>query len=442
MGTTAIPAPCRAPSPEQPPAQGRGEVLPWHTQPSNHAPSPPAQFTDDQGSPPAGTFPYTPSMVLCSVQIPDPARSRHGGCIYPLSSPDSPHSQSPLGAPLPSEGARARVPGLGGLSSGPAAPARLPGCGRCLLRLCPEPRHRSRRGAQPPRGSGAFQWHGSLPGHRSLPGVPEPPGDTGGAELPGCGATQRYRSRRGAGAAGYRPTAVPWPPGPVSVPLFSSVPPRPVPLPPAPPGRHRGARPGGLRAPRPAAGERGPGLRLKKDPGSPPPFNPYCSGGSGLTHPTSLQVSPAPRPKYLLLQALSGPHSSPHNNAVSRIPGLCSPASPSTYVRSSALSRPLSSTHSSIPAFRGAAGGVSHFWSVGDQPSPAPGTDAPAADSVPLRTQPYPCVFPQGSGLPASHKAGLTSLSPCHRDHLCCRERLLCSRIYRWSKQDPKMRVR
>ncbi|XP_059711577.1 uncharacterized protein LOC132331781 isoform X3 [Haemorhous mexicanus] len=130
-------------------------------------------------------------MVLCSVQIPDPARSRHEGCIYPLPSPDSPHSQSPLGAPLPSEGARARVPRLEGLSSGPAAPARLPGCGRCLLRLCPEPRHRSRRDAQPPRGSGAFQWYRSHPGHQSLPRVPEPPAGTGGAELPGCGATQR-----------------------------------------------------------------------------------------------------------------------------------------------------------------------------------------------------------------------------------------------------------
>lgn len=168
------------------------------SQPSHHAPSPPARFADEQRSPPAGTFPYTPSSVLCSVQIPDPARSRHGGSIYPLPSPDSPSSGSPLGAPLPSEGPRARVPGRGGLSSGPAAPARLPGCGRCLLRVCPEPGHRSRRGAQPPRGTGTSQGYRSHPGHRSLPGVPEPPAGTRGAELPGCGAAQRYRSRRGA----------------------------------------------------------------------------------------------------------------------------------------------------------------------------------------------------------------------------------------------------
>lgn len=329
---------------ESPQTSGRlhplfpAEPLPWHTQPSHHAPSPPARFADEQRSPPAGTFPYTPSSVLCSVQIPDPARSRHRGCIYLLPSPDSPSSESPLGAPLPSEGPRARVPGRGGLGSGPAAPARLPGCGRCLLRLCPEPGHRSRRGAQPPRGTGASQAYRSHPGHRSLPGVPEPPAGTGGAELPGCGAAQSYRSRRGAGAAGarrYRPTAVPWPPGPVSVPPLSSASPRPAPLPPAPPGRHREARPGGLRAPRPAAGEWGPGLRLRKDPDSPPPLNPHCSGGSGLTHPTSLQVSPTPRPKYLFLQGLPGPPTCPPqychlppNTAISGIPGLRSPAPP------------------------------------------------------------------------------------------------------------------
>lgn len=177
-------------------------MLPWHTQSSHHAPSPPARFADDQRSPPAGTFPYTPSMVLCSVQIPDPARSPHGGCI----SPWPPRIHPPANPPrvLPWEGARAGVPGFGGLSSGPAAPARLPGCGRCLLRLCPEPGHRSRRGAQPPPGSGAFQWYRSPPGHRSRPRVREVPSCPRAEPPEGTGAagTRRVPTHGGALAAG------------------------------------------------------------------------------------------------------------------------------------------------------------------------------------------------------------------------------------------------
>lgn len=219
-------------------------MLPWHTQSSHHAPSPPARFADEQRSPPAGTFPYTPSMVLCSVQIPDPARSRHGGCISPWPPRIHPPA-NPLGC-CPRRGRGRGSRDSGGLSSGPAAPARLPGCGRCLLRLCPEPGHRSRRGAQPPRGSGAFQWYRSQPGHRSRPRV---------REVPSCPPAEPPEGTGAAGARRYRPTEVPWLPGPRSVPPLSSAPPRPVPLSPAPPGRRRGARPGGLRAPRPAAGE-------------------------------------------------------------------------------------------------------------------------------------------------------------------------------------------
>lgn len=216
-------------------------MLPWHTQSSHHAPSPPARFADEQRSPPAGTFPYTPSMVLCSVQIPDPARSRHGGCI----SPWPPRIHPPANPPrvLPSEGARARVPGLGGAELRPGRPRPL----AWLRPLPPSPLPGA--GTPEPPGCAAATGQRSLPVVPEPAGAPEPPAGTGGAELPACGAARRYRSRR------YRPTEVPWLPGPRSVPPLSSAPPRPVPLSPAPPGRRRGARPGGLRAPRPAAGD-------------------------------------------------------------------------------------------------------------------------------------------------------------------------------------------
>ncbi|XP_033372657.1 uncharacterized protein LOC117244870 [Parus major] len=150
------------------------------------------------------TAPYT---FTPSCRTPATAPLAHGQILQP---PDDcggfTLQRIPPGCPAALGGrARARVPGLGGLSSGPAAPARLPGCGRCLLCLCPEPGHRSRRGAQPPRGNGAFQCYRSHPGHRSLPGVPEPPAGRGSRH---SGATRPPDTRLGKAVAAREVPAV------------------------------------------------------------------------------------------------------------------------------------------------------------------------------------------------------------------------------------------
>lgn len=64
--------------------------------------------------------------------------------------------------------------------------------------------------------------------------------------------------------------------------------------------------------------------------------------------------------------------------------------------------------------------GVSHFWGVDDRPSPHPSHRCPSSSIQSHHGHsPIPASSPREVGLPVSHKAGLTSLSPCHRGTIC-----------------------
>lgn len=196
------------------------------TSPLSHdAPSPPARFAAEQPSSAAGIFPHAlPSGSLFLTNPGSGPFSARGlaACTPPrhahIHTPTPPPANPP-GVPRRPRWGRGRVMPSGELSPGPAVPASLPGCGRCLLRLCPAPG---------PPGCGAAMGHRRCRTARvrSRSEVPEPPRCRSRRSPPGTDPL-RCRCRRSRSRRRRSPL----------LPALRRCLPH-------PPGRHRGARPG------------------------------------------------------------------------------------------------------------------------------------------------------------------------------------------------------